>query len=155
MIREIDLSPDETIGPKRIDEVGASLPLDLTTVIGAAPVDDGPLKEALVIGLPVGGERTSGRSCFKARGRSAAHGTGEPIRAVLNGLIVLMDEAVPDSDLPAPVEVFDECLEARLVGRREDGGDIKLQAEADYPPEGVAELTRSTKDRVVVELDIV
>ena len=141
--------------PERINTIGASLDLDMPTVVRSTQIDDGAFKGALVVRLPVLWERTSRRSGFHAWCRPVAHGARKTIGAILNSLMILMEKAEPDSDLPATVEVLDEGLEAGLVGRCKDGDDIELQAESDHTTEGVTKLTCPAKDRVVVELDIV
>jgi hypothetical protein len=60
--------------PERINTIGASLDLDMPTVVRSTQIDDGAFKGALVVRLPVLWERTSRRSGFHAWCRPVAHG---------------------------------------------------------------------------------
>jgi len=155
VVGEIDFGSHEAVGPKRVDEIAASLNLDLGAIVRSPEVDDSSLKRKLVIGFPANWERSSAGSGIGARSCAAAHGTGKAIGAVLNGLMVKMKETLPDPDLPAAVEVLDEGLEAGLMGRRKDGDDAELQAEPDDTTKGITELTGTAENRVVVELGVV
>ena len=151
---EIDFSADETMSPKRIKEIGSSLNFDLTTVIRTTQIDDSACERKLVIGLPILRERTSRGTSVNAWRRALSSGESEAIGTSLDGIVVLVEEALPDPLLPATVEAFDDSLEASLMGWREDGDNVELQAEADDTTKGVRKLTCSAENSVVVELGV-
>ena len=154
VIGEIDFSSDETMSPKRINEIGPSLDLDCTTIVRAAQIDHSPFERKLIIGFPVLRERASCRSSVNAWRRPLPCCECKAIGTSLDGIVVVMHEALPDSLLPAAVEALDDGLEPGLMGWREDRDDLKLQAEPDDTTKRIRKLTCSTKNGVVVELGI-
>jgi hypothetical protein len=154
VIGEIDVSSDETTSPKRIKEIGSPLYFDLTKVVGTAQIDDSSFQRKLVIGFPVFGEWTSWGTRLDAWRRALSCCESKAIGASLDGLVVLVHEALPDLLLPAAVEAFDDGLESVLMRWREDGDDLELQTEADDTTKGVRKLTCTAKNSVVVELGI-
>ncbi len=154
VIGQIDFSSDETTSPKRIKEIGSALYFDLTKVVGTAQIDDSSFERKLVIGFPVLGEWTACGARLDAWRRALSCCESKAIGASLNGIVVLMHEALPDVLLPAAVEAFDDGLESVLMRWREDGDDLELQTEADDTTKGVRKLTCTAKNSVVVELGI-
>jgi hypothetical protein len=154
VIGEIDFSSDETMSPKRIKEIISSLNFDVTALVGATQIDDSALERKLVIGLPVLGEWPSCRSRVDAWRRAEACRGSKAVGTSLDGIMVVMQESLPDLLLPAAVEALDDGLEAGLMGWGEDRGDAQLQAEADDTTKGITKLTCSAKDGVVVKLSI-
>ena len=154
VIGKIDFSSDETMGPKRIKEISSPLHFDLATVVGTTQIDDSAFEGTLVIRFPVFGELSSCRTSIDAWCRALSCCESKAIGASLDGIMVLVHEALPDFLLPAAVEALYDGLESCLIGWREDGDDLELQAEADDTPKGVRKLTCSAKNSVVVELGI-
>ena len=154
VIGEIDFSSNETISPKRIQEIGSPLDLDLTQVVRTAQIDDSAFEGTLVIGFPVLGEWASCRTSIDAWRRAQLRCESKAIGASLDGIMVLVEEALPDLLLPAAVEALDDGLESCLMRRREDGDDFELQTEADDTTKGIRKLPGSAKNSVVVELGI-
>jgi len=154
VVGQIEFSSDETMRPKRINQVITSLNLDLTMMVGATQIDDSALEWKLVIGFPVLGEWASCRSRVDAWRGTQAGGESKAIGASLDGLVVVMHESLPDLLLPAAIEALDDGLEAGLMGWGEDGGDAELQTEPDDTTKGITKLTCSAKDGVVVKLSI-
>src|SRR6266516_3401830 len=56
--------------------------------------------------------------------------------------------------LPAAVEILHGSLKPRLTRRSKDRGDVQAQAETADPPDGIGELVRSLKARIVIELSV-
>lgn len=154
VICQIDFSPDETMRPKRINEIISSLDFDLTALIGATQIDDSAFEWKLVIGFPIVRERTSSRSSVNSGRGSLPCCESKAIGTSLDGIVVVMHESLPDLLLPAAVEALDDGLEAGLMGWGEDGGDAELQAEPDDTSKGITKLTCSAKDGVVVKLSV-
>ena len=155
MVGQIDFGTNEAMSPEIIEEISASLDLELTTIIRSTQVDHSALERTLVIRLPIDWKGASCGSRINARRCATAHGPGKAIGTILNRLPVLMKETLPDPDLPAAIEVLDEGLEAGLMRRGEDRDDAELQAEPDHTAEGIRKLTCPAENRVVVELGIV
>jgi hypothetical protein len=151
---KIDFSADETMKPKRIKKISTSLNLDLTMLVRATQVDDSAFEWKLVIGFPVLGERASCGRSVNTWCRALPCCERKAIGTILDGLVVLMHESLPDPLLPAAVEALDDRLEPGLMGWREDGNDVQLQAEPDDTTKGIRKLACSTKNGVVVELGI-
>jgi hypothetical protein len=154
VIGQIDFSSNETTSPKRIKEIGSPLDFDLTKVVCTAQIDDSSFERTLVIWFPVFGEWTSGGTRLNAWRRALSCCESKAIGASLDGIVVLVDEALPDLLLPAAVEAFDDGLESILMRWREDGDGLELQTEADDTTKGVRKLTCTAKNSVVVELGI-
>ena len=154
VIGQIDFSPDETMRPKRINEIVSSLDLDLTTLIRTTQIDDSAFEWKLVIGFPVLRERTSCGSSVNSGCGPLPCCESKAIGTSLDGIVVVMHESLPDLLLPAAVEALDDGLEAGLMGWGEDRSDAELQAEPDDTPKGVSKLTCSAKDGVVVKLSV-
>ncbi len=154
MIGKIDFGTDQAMGPEEIKEIFASLNFDLATSIGATQVDHCSLEWQLVVGFPVLGKGTSRRSGVDAWCRPAARGNREAVGTILNGIQMVMNEALPNLLLPAAVEALDDGLEPGLMGWCKDRDDAELQTEPDHTAKGIRKLTCSAKNGVVVELGV-
>src|SRR6266566_2797391 len=151
---QIDLGSNQAVGPVRIHPERTSQEVHLTLFRGPAQKDHTPVQRGLQIGLPGGRKRTSRRSSFHPLGGTLAAGGDVARRLQLQGSQRIMMKARPDLGLPAAVEILHGSLKPRLTRRSKDRGDVQAQAETADPPDGIGELVRSLKARIVIELSV-
>jgi hypothetical protein len=151
---EIDLAPDQAVGPGSIDGEGVSEQRGSPRGARPAEEDDLPPQRRLPVKLPRRGERAARWRRLVSEGRLpsvrrnvAGRDGGEPLQA-------LVVAAVPDFELPAAVEALHPCLEPVLLDRGKYWRDGEAQAEARHAANRVPELVRPLEARVVVELGV-
>ena len=118
---EIDLAPDQPVGPEGIRLEGEPQEAHRAGRRGTPNENHDAVGLSLQIRLPRGRERTPLGSAGDAGGGPLTVGADIAPGALLEVGERVMEEARPDFSLPAAVEVFDGGLEAAFLRRGETG----------------------------------
>lgn len=152
---EIDLSPDEAVGPQRIHREMMSEDNDPAVVVGAPEKHDAAVGRRLKVQVEIFGYTATRTEGVTARREARASRVDVPGRPVLERCERVVMKPCPDLALPAPIEVLDAILKPMLARRREDRDDVELQAQPHDATDDISVLMRPLKPRVVVKLRVV
>src|SRR5712692_1430262 len=149
-----EFGSDQTPDPTRVNDKGTAQELNSAVVIGATYEHHAADGVGLEIEAPGIGKGTPRRGGIDAENVSAPRGQDVAFGAFLEfgergGL-----KAVDNFGLPEAIEGFDGGLKTGFAWRSEDGNDVESQTESDDASEGIGNVMRSLKARVVVELSI-
>src|SRR5262245_8711027 len=150
---ELDIAANKPMRPPGVDRKGTAQQADGPGLRAAADEDDRSDRMGLQIRAPVGRERPPCGHRLDTDAGALAVGADIAPGTLLEGGERRVTEASPDLGLPAPVEVFDGCLESTLLRRREDGVTPPQTGPHDAP-ETILAVVAALKDGVVVELGI-
>jgi hypothetical protein len=151
---QIDLGSNQAVGPIRFHQEGPPHEMNLALLGGAAQEDHAPLQRSLQIGLPGGRKRATLRRSLHPLGSTLSVSRDVACRLQLQGGQRIMMKARPDLGLPATVEVLHSRLKPGLARRSKDGSDVQAQTETADATDGIRELVRPLKARVVIELSV-
>jgi len=129
--------------------------MDDSVLIGPTDVDDRSGERCLKIEVPVPRQRSTWGSSIDTRRGALPGCDDESPGASGQSPEIRVMKSMPDFLLPAGVVVLDGGLEPGLSRWGEDGGDAKLQTEANDASERVLTAVVALEEGVVVELGVV